>query len=660
MDIKLPHSLLKDFLKTRARPKTIADKLSLCGPTVDQVIKTDKDWIYHIEIITNRIDSASALGIAREASVILPQFDIDAELINNPYQNFLSDLGELPKNKPVKVQIMDSSLVPRFTAITLKDVNVQESPEKLKKQLELSGQRPLNNIIDISNELTLKYGQPVHIFDLDKISKNTMIIRTSKKGETITTLDKKEIKLKGDDIVIEDGQEKLIDLCGIMGGKSSKVDQNTTNILLFVQNYNPERIRRTSLYTQHRTLASQIFEKQPDPELVIPVLIEGVKLLQKRAGAKISSSVLDIYPDPIEEKVVKIDLEWLNSFVGQKMKKQKVKKILTNLGFKVSGNKTLNCKVPSWRHHDINIKEDLAEEITRISGYFSLPSKLPKTKPYTQPINNALKHEHTAKQILTHLGFTEIYNRSLVSKEIFDKCNLKLQTKFKLNNPLSEEHQYMRTSLIPSILDNLSKNIGTTNQPTRIFELANIYIPQQDKDLADEIPTLVIATQELDFFSAKSYLESLSNYLKINFTYLPIQKETPPFVTNQTAQIKSGEHALGYLGVINPQITSKFEIKDKVIIAHLDFKAISHNITPIHKFKPIPETSIVIEDMTIKSDMPTGQILNRLLSYDLIFKTQYVTEYKGKHTFKLYFNNPKKNITQKDVNKVKEKIKNSL
>lgn len=660
MDIKLPHSLLKDFLKTRARPNTIADKLSLCGPTVDQVVKTDEDWLYHIEVITNRIDSANAFGIAREASVILPQFDLDVELINDPYKNSLSDLGELPKNKPVQVQIMDSSLVPRFTAITLKDINVQQSPKELKKQLKLSGQRPINNIIDISNELTLKYGQPVHIFDLDKISDNQMIIRTSKKGETITTLDGQSIKLRGDDIVIEDGKGKLIDLCGIMGSKSSRVDQDTNNILLFVQNYDPQRIRRTSLYTQHRTLAAQIFEKQPDPELVMPVLIEGVKLLQKRAEAQISSSVLDIYPNPPEEQEVKIDLQWLNSFVGQKLEKAKVKEILTSLGFKVSGDKTLICKIPSWRHHDINIKQDLAEEITRIHGYFSLPSKLPKTKPYTQPTDKILKHEYKAKQVLTHLGFTEIYNTSLVSEDLFDKCNLKLKTDFKLKNPLSKEHQYMRTSLIPSILSNLSDNVGSTNSPLRIFELANIYLPQQDKDLADERPTLVVATQGLDFFFVKSYLESLSKYLKIDFTYLSLKEQSPPFVKKQTAQIKSKDQVLGNLGVINPQVASKFDIKDKVIIAQLDFQSISDSIDPLHKFKPVPETSVVIEDMTIESDMPAGKILKKLLSNDLIYKAQYITEYKGKHTFKLYFNNPEKNITQKQVNKVKEKIKDSL
>src|SRR5688572_6760403 len=187
MDIKLTHTLLKDYLDTSAKPSEIAKALSLSGPTVDRIHKIDKENIYDIEIITNRIDSASAFGVAREAAAILPQFNTKANLINNPYDLSLEDLGELPSSTPIKVQILDQSLVSRFSCISLK-IELKDSPKKVQQMLENLEQRPINNIVDITNELTARFGQPTHVFDLDKIKGGVMKLRSSKKGEHITTL----------------------------------------------------------------------------------------------------------------------------------------------------------------------------------------------------------------------------------------------------------------------------------------------------------------------------------------------------------------------------------------------------------------------------------------------------------------------------------------
>lgn len=349
MDIKLPHSLLKEFLDTSAKPEQIAKSLSLCGPTVDQITSYKNDYLYHIEVITNRIDSASAFGIAREAAAILPQFKYKAKIKNDPYQLNLKQLGDLPKNSPLNLQILDNSLIPRFTAITLTNTQVKPSPKPVQDWLNLSGLRPLNNVVDITNELTLKYGQPVHAFDLDKIANQQLILRESKKGESITTLDGRVHHLQGGDIVIQDGSGRLIDLCGIMGGQFSAIDSNTKNVLLFVQTYEPKHIRKTSLYTQERTLAAQIFEKRPDPELVLPTLIAGVKLLEQRANATISSNLIDLYPDPTKTKTINLDLNWLNQFAGINLKPTQVSSILKKLGFtsKSITSQVLRVTVPS-------------------------------------------------------------------------------------------------------------------------------------------------------------------------------------------------------------------------------------------------------------------------------------------------------------------------
>ncbi|EKD94068.1 MAG: Phenylalanyl-tRNA synthetase, beta subunit, partial [uncultured bacterium] len=259
MDIKIPHSLLLNYLDTKATPAEIAKALTLCGPSVDRLTKVGDDVIYETEIITNRIDSVSAFGLAREAAAILPQFGHQAKLINNPYEEKHLSVGvEHDQPLPLNIQILDQSLVHRFSALVLDNLNVKPSPNLLQHQLESAGIRSLNNLVDITNYLTLSLGQPVHIFDYDKLSEHLLKLRSSKKGETVTTLDHKTHLLRGGDIVIEDGSGKIIDLCGIMGGLFSEIDEHTKRAVLFVQTYDSKKIRSTSLYTQERTLAAQI------------------------------------------------------------------------------------------------------------------------------------------------------------------------------------------------------------------------------------------------------------------------------------------------------------------------------------------------------------------------------------------------------------------
>ncbi|MBU1070970.1 phenylalanine--tRNA ligase subunit beta [Patescibacteria group bacterium] len=660
MDIKLSHQLLSQFLKTNATPKRIAHALSLCGPTVDRLHKVSADTIYDVEVITNRIDSISAFGIAREAVSILPQFGYRAKLLDNPYDLTKKDLGVLPKNPPIKLTIKNQDLVQRFTCIALKNITVKPSPKSLQKILTNSGLRPLNNIIDISNELTLKYGQPVHVFDLDKIKGKTMIVRESRPGEKILTLDNKTHTLNGGDIVIEDGQGNLIDLCGIMGGGLSHIDKNTKNVLLFVQTYEPKRIRKTSLYTQQRTLASQIFEKSPDPELVLPVLIAGTKLIQMRAGGAISSNLLDIYPQPFKAHSVNLSLNWLNKFAGITLKKQVVINILTDLGFKITSptKNKLICQVPSWRTHDIKIKQDLAEEIIRIYGYFRLPSILPTSMLENTTPEKVLETEKKLKHKLSSLSFTEIYNPSLVSKQLFAKAKMDINPSLKLTNPLSNQHEYLRRSLIPSLLQNTKDNQDQQKEPLYLFELANIYLPRGEKDLPEEKPILTMTTNQIDFRHHKGLVESLMQKLNIkNLKFKPLDHDSLIWNINSSAHIYSGNKYLGLIGKPSPQVQNNFELTGEIFISNLDVSVISTLSSSIHHGKPLSKYPPVIEDLTVSSNQPIGDLIKKIKSTSkLITKVVYQESYNNKHTFKLHFSHPKKSLTQKQVNQLKTKL----
>ncbi len=663
MDIKLPDSTLRKYLSTLASVEKIAETLTLCGPSVDRLHHLENNSVYDIEAITNRVDTASAFGVAREAAAILPLFGIKAKLINSPYDIKASDLPERTAAKlPLTVDIKDETLIPRFSAIVLDHLTVKESPKEIKTELELSGIRPLNNLIDITNYLTLCFGQPVHIFDYDKIMDHKMILRESRAGESVITLDGKTHELKGGDIVIEDGEGRLIDLCGIMGGKLSEVDENTKRAVLFVQTYHPKKIRRTSLYTQERTLAAQIFEKQPDSKLVIPTLIEGVRLLQKNAGAKIAGDSIDLYFKKPEKKTVKLDLKWLNNLIGFEFDYKTVSAILADLGFKVKKTSvhSLETEVPTWRLHDIAIPEDLAEEVARVYGYFRLESKLPVTANLSVSTDPLLDREYAAKKYLADLGFTEVFNYSLVSQEIFEKANLDPGHSIALTNPLTSEFEYMRRSLIPSLLMDLSNNQGKVGLPIRIFELSNIYLidERHQKDLPEERSILTFVTQGDDFRHSKGYLEALLGTLHLeNISFVPVEGDEGPWQKNQTAEIYSDKHFIGIFGALKPKVKMAFDLSGDIYLANLDFQTVSNLANTNFTYIPISEYPDLIEDITIQSDRRISELIQLIRQESpLIIKASYKDSLKNKHTFTLHFNNSKRNLSQEEVNRIKEKL----
>lgn len=657
MDIKIPDSLLRKFLETKASVHQITDNLSLCGPTVDRLEKIGGQFVYEIEAITNRVDSASAFGVAREAAAILPIHELPAKLKNSPYDLSRSPLPVFEGNLKLNVQILDQSLVPHFAAIVLENIEVKPSPKQMQKELELSGQRPINNLVDITNYLTLCYGQPVHIFDFDKIGGATMKVRQSKKGEKLTTLDGKTHVLHGGDIVIEDGSGKLIDLCGIMGGDNSKVDSETKRVVLFVQTYHPKKVRTTSLYTQERTLAAQIFEKHPDPELVIPTLLEGIQLLQDLAGASVASKLIDIYPSKINRQQISLSLDWLNRFVGISIPQIDVLDILVNLGFDPEiVDDTLICTVPTWRSHDITIPEDIVEEVARVYGFYRLPAILPTSTLPQTTTSPLLKIEIDAKKYLADLGFCEVMTSSLISQSMIDKTKLETNNHLKLQNPLSEDYEYLRSSLVPSILQALGNNIGKVDLPIRMMELSNVYLTTKH-ELPDEVSRLCIVTLGLDWLTTKGYLEALAKHLRVSqMSFVTLDTPVNPFITKRSAQIKIDQESIGTIGEIDPAVLTDFGISDSVYMVDLNFQAIAKLSTPTPIIRSVSKYPPVIEDITIQSDQTVGNIMEKIRSQEKVSEIEYVTTYENKHTFRITFTNSETALTHEDVARIKDRI----
>jgi phenylalanyl-tRNA synthetase beta chain len=372
----------------------------------------------------------------------------------------------------------------------------------------------------------------------------------------------------------------------------------------------------------------------------------------------VSSSVFDYNPKPLETKQVALDTNWVNNLIGINIPNQTIISILESLGLKTTeGSKgSLLCTIPSWRYYDINIREDLAEEIARVYGYSRLTPTLPYVNLPPEPKNPILKTESKIKNFLSCQGFNEIYNSSLISLDTIQKTELKESTHLKLNNALTEDYEYLRTSLVPSILQNIKNNQGKSEEPFYLFEISNIYEQTKNK-LPDEISKCVI-TSTIDFRLVKGHLESLFTNLNLRQYCFENAINTPSyFLKENTAQIISNEKLLGFIGFIKPTILHHLNITSNPIVIEMDTKQIANSISENYVFNPISEFPEVVEQITISSKQKVGDIIKKMKSAsNLINQIIYTNSYQDKYSFKITFSSPTKNLTQPEVNLIKKDI----
>ncbi|MEK7112256.1 MAG: phenylalanine--tRNA ligase subunit beta [Patescibacteria group bacterium] len=635
MDIKIPDSWLRDYLKTKATPNDVAKYLSLSGPSVEKI---EHDHVYSIEVTTNRVDVASVYGLAREAAAILPQFGIKARLqpVKLPTLKFSGDVQYLQVT-------VNHSLCPRFSAVLIRGVELKDSPDWMKQRLTAVGVRAINNVVDISNYIMHELGQPIHTFDYDKIRGAKMILRESKKGESLTTLDGKTHTLPGGDIVIEDGGGYLIDLAGIMGGENSAVDESTKNVLLFVQTYNPLNIRQTSMFLAQRTEAAVLFEKGLDPELVALGMGRGIELFVKLTNGRPENTILDIYPAPYKERKVVTDIDFLSARLGAHLPKDKTTQILRSLGFETYWKgKTLQVLVPSYRAGDIEIPEDIVEEVARLYGYHNLPSELMQGG-LPEPLADApFNFEAKVKKTLTGWGGIEVYTLSLVSWE-------GAANGLKLKNPLGLNSEYLRTSLMFSLSRAAKDNSGET-KPFHLFEVANIYIPRK-ADLPDERMTLAGIFSNTSFREVKGVVESLLEELNIE-AKMTIE-DAAHYLPNRCLSVKSQGKTLGQFG----------ELPGGLLYYEFDIEALREASADIGSFKSLPKYPAQIEDITCSFPERTkiGEVIETIKQADKSVADVELTDiFQDSYTFRLWYEHPDKTLIDMEVEKIRDKLTKEL
>ncbi len=667
MNIKIPYNWLLEYLDTNATPTEIQKYLSLCGPSVERIEKIGNDYVYDIEITSNRVDMASVFGIAQEAQAILPQFGKTSVLKLNPLKNYsfkrLTEYSD--RHMQLNVKINSKDLCSRFTAIILSNIQISPSPEFISKRLQLCGVKSINNVVDISNYLMLSLGQPVHVFDYDSIGKATMIVRESVKGEKIVTLDGKQITLPGGDIVIEDGSQKLVDLCGIMGGFNSAVSAKTKRVVLFVQTYNPQKIRKTSMTTGQRTVAATYFEKGLDEERVESTTAYGVELLQKYTRATIASQIYDIYPNPYKPKTVSVLIKDIQRIIGVPIEQKQVVKILSNLGFSyLSDNGRagwVTVEIPSFRSKDISIQEDLVEEIARIYGYHNLPNNIQSTVYLKQPKENELLFELQSKikHFLKNLGLNEVMNYSMTSTEMLENAGLKVSDHLLIKNSISEDIQYMRKYLVPSLIKNVKNNEGK-KESLKFFEIAKGYKPGKIKLPTEKYQLAIVVNTSLD--DLKGIIEALFRDLNIA-EYKISQSQYNILEKNIQGQITIGRDWLGKFGQLNRSVKEKYTLKSDVFLASFDFEMIMKHCNPLSSYSPVNPFAEIKLDLTLEQSPKHPYSYIKDIAFKkskLLQKIELVNKFKNRITLRFYFAATDRNIREEEAKSVLEKIRINL
>lgn len=498
------------------------------------------DLVFDIEnkAMTNRPECFGIIGISREIAGIQGiQFNT-RDWFDYGYGGKDFKRGTLEGRKPsveLKVQNKATKLVKRYMAVVIDDLKISESPVWLQLELMKAGIRPINNVVDVTNYLMIMTGQPIHAFDRDKLVKGDpkadkenvkVVVRKSNKGESLVVIDEKRHELDDEIVVIADSSSP-IGVAGVMGGLDTEIDENTTSTVLEVANFDMYSIRKTSMKLGIFSDAVTRFSKNQDPQMCEPVLYKAIEMLSKLAGGKVVSRIVDDYPNPRKPREIKISVKGIQKAIGFDLSGKKISKMLENVELRTElKGDNLIIKIPTYRQ-DLNIDEDIYEEIARLYGFDKIPLELPlrKFKPVSR--NPVLELQEKIRDFFTAAGSYEMITYNFVSKELLERCNLDPDRAYHIKNALSPELAYMRSNIMPSIVEKVRMNLDSGHDEFSLYEINKAHIKGlMDKEkLPKEIRTVGFAYtvgnrlakskySGSPYYMAKKYLDELLKYLK--------------------------------------------------------------------------------------------------------------------------------------------------
>jgi len=619
-----------------------------------------------VEITPNRPDCMSHIGVAREFSALFNTALRKPEIDIKESDTSVDEVGKVVIHEPEKC--------PRYAARIIQDVKIQPSPSWLQRRLEAIGLRPINNVVDAANYVLMETGHPLHTFDLDMITGQTIEVRSAKNGEEFTTLDGKQRELTEEVLLICDA-EKPVAIGGIMGGENSEVTDSTTNLLIESAYFNPVTVRRGSKFLGLSTEASKRFERGADPGGVIFALDRITSLIQQLAGGEVLQGAIDEYPKPISKREITIRADRASMLIGVDISVAEIKEVLESLGCEIleSGNGNLTVTAPSFRP-DLEREVDLIEEVLRFHGMDNVPA--PGLFQYhTQSIpSNNNKIATRIENLWKGFGFNQTVSNSLVKKEYcFTEATGKKPVR--LQNPLSEEMAYMRTTLLPGLVEGIRKNLNRRESDIRLFETGRVFSLNQDSATKAEEQTNLAAVasgnraelhwdreqKRIDFYDFKGYIEALLESLRITgYTFQRYDSNLfePGF------ELYIANKMIGVGGQMNEQFLDHFDIDTDAFGIEIDMDRIvqfSPDTIDYDKPSDFPsvdrDLSFVVPDNVEAVQLRKtliesgGELLSSLRLYDF-YKGAPVPEGKKSLTYTLQFVAKDRTLTEKEVDEL--------
>jgi phenylalanyl-tRNA synthetase beta chain len=608
--MKISVNWLKEFVDIATDARQLKSDLTMIGLNTESVSQVGNDWILDVEVTTNRPDCLSHYGSARELATHYRQALKAPKIIVNE--------SAAPASEVVSIEIADPDLCARYCGRVVQNVRVGPSPEWLAKRLEAVGQRPINNVADVTNYVLMELGHPLHAFDLYRLKERKIIVRRARPGELLRTLDGVERPLSRENLVIADGVHAVA-LAGVMGGEESEISTATRAVLLEAAWFEPVSIRRTSKSQGMHTEASHRFERGADIEMAPLALDRAAALIQEVAGGDILQGTIDVYPRPKPPLDLRLGRSEIARMLGADVAGEEVERILLGLGFQLQrGNgECWRVRVPSFRV-DVSREVDLVEEVARHVGYDRLPARVRPAPPRVER-DTARDKIIATTSLLVALGFHEIIAPSMVDPAESERFSASLPVM--LANPLSQDASAMRASAVPSMLRAIRWNLDRGSDDVRLFELGKVYnittegAPSERRVLTlgatgHRRPASVYDSEaNLDFFDLKGDIEAL--FAAFDVPDLGFEPLGPPCVEKYLEPKRAGQMVsrgvdLAVLGLLQQDLAREFKLRQEVWVANIDLERLLAFPLRSRKFEPISKFPAVERDfsLVLPDDVP--------------------------------------------------------
>ncbi len=658
----------------------VLDDALAAGTPLGDVLPID-DEALELEITPNRPDCLSVYGIAREVHAAT-----GAPLSADPADADAEPSGSDSAEDHASVEIADADVCLRFTARVFEDVKVGPSPLWLRQRLIAAGQRPIDNVVDITNYVMLLTGQPMHAFDLDKVRGAKIVVRKAGEGEKMTTLDDVERSFDPSMALVCDA-EGPSGIAGIMGGQISEVSEQTTRVLMEAATWVGPNVLKTSKTLGLRSEASTRFEKQLHPDQALAAQRLAARLMVELAGARLVPGTIDAYPEPLEPRVVDLSLDRLASVLGVRIDDAEVVRILDSLGFVSRPDDTLAVTVPPWRDADVQRPADLIEEIARIYGLDKLPTTLPARERAIGRLTHAQQLRRRLEDALRDRGMDEIVGWSFTAPATLEKLRLTGTPVLALSNPLSEDHSTMRPLLLSGLLDAAQRNAAHGAPAVALFESAHVYEPSGDLDAPAGSPEGATPATErhhlaglitesspatwrskagaADFYAAKGYVAALLAVAGLELTVEPTA-DLPYLHPGRTARalVHAGGELVdvGWIGELHPLVAREWDLGGDAAGFELDVDVLAELTDGVlATYEDVTSFPAVLQDIAVvaPSDVSAatveatvteagGELLAASGVFD-VYEGEQVGEGKRSLALRLEFRAPDRTLTEDEV-----------